>query len=225
MKTYVIFLFSMLLMSCASQRSVVSLKSWSADPDAIDIKRESHKPPRQRIWSGAGLSGELIKDPHFISTKVKFAVNNTLNNVDGFKYQGVDINPWFEKKYYEAIIAIEDKSTIYEYRIDDTGINTPIFANNYIDGIYALPYNDEYAFLLDSIASVVFISTPFEKGVSAIKPFSFESSRVVKLINFYKTKEHIKMLKTVLCESQSNSVIAFYKRIDPSIGDGFIPCK
>jgi hypothetical protein len=95
---------------------MVSSRS-QGDPNGIEIQREKHWLRHWR-WSGIFPYGGWIPDPHFISTRAYEFDRETAAKLPApARYQGFDVNPWFEDESSEVVIAIEAAGTVYEYRL------------------------------------------------------------------------------------------------------------
>lgn len=143
------------------------------DSSFIDVSREVH---RFRHWSWSGIFpfyGGWISDPHFLVTSV-FPVPADVGRVLGdasAKYQGVDINPWFDDSSSEIVLALESRGVVHEYVVPNQA-DPPLaygFVNN-LDRLYAFPYRSGLAFLtsLDiSRSAFLLVSLPLQNSADA----------------------------------------------------------
>ena len=119
------------------------------DASFIDVSRQVH---RFRHWKWSGIFpfyGGWISDPHFVATPI-FPVPSDVAQILGdraARYQGVDINPWFEDETSEIVIAIESGGIVHEYSIANE-FDPPLksgFINN-VRGICVFPYESSLGF-------------------------------------------------------------------------------
>jgi hypothetical protein len=139
------------------------------DPGFIDVSRQVH---RFRHWTWSGIFpfyGGWIPDPHFLATPI-FPVPRDVAQILGdpaARYQGVDINPWFEDDTSEIVLAIESGGVVHEYSIANE-FEPPLkygFINNG-GGIYVFPYESSLAFYtsLDiDRRAFLFVTLPFKR--------------------------------------------------------------
>ena len=171
--------------ACPSAAATSSVRDL--DSSFIDISREVH---RFRHWRWSGifpLYGGWIPDPHFLVTSV-FGVPADVGRVlgdTGARYQGVDINPWFEDSSSEIVLAIESRGIVHEYTIPNN-LDPPLsygFVNN-SDRLYVFPYRSGLAFLtsLDiSRHAFLLVSLPLQKtaNIAVVYEGSSEYDEVV----------------------------------------------
>ncbi|MDM5270931.1 hypothetical protein PGH07_01920 [Sulfurovum sp. zt1-1] len=86
----------------------------------ISIKIKRYPIPRTTYWSGIfPFYGGFVPDPHILYSPVKPLAKKLLQNLQlkNGRVQGYAINPFFDKKYYELILALELEDTIYPLSI------------------------------------------------------------------------------------------------------------
>ncbi len=186
----------------------VSTKNAGGFPrlDNIDLKVKNYRWRREWRWSGIfPIYGGFMTDPHFGGTEPKTFTSDIQKvlNSSGARYQGIDINPWFDKNLSRSLIAIEVNDKIYEY---DVAILEKLdygFTNSHSQ-IYAFLYKDNmYVYTVVDINHpiIITISLPLESGKDA-KTIYLDTNSGQKLLNDLKNNHQDLplSLKSYLCE-------------------------
>ena len=163
---------TLLIYGAALPTVAATSSTQDLDESNIEVSREVH---RFRHWSWSGIFpfyGGWIPDPHYMVTSV-FGVPSDVGRALGdtsARYQGVNINPWFEDSSSEIVLAIESRGVVHEYTILND-LDPPLrhgFGNN-SDRLYGFPYHFGLAFLtsldIDRYAFVL-VPLPLQKNAS-----------------------------------------------------------
>lgn len=199
-KNILVGLLAVIVVGCSDHPNITS----EIDPAYIEIKREKYRLCHWK-WSGIfPFEGGFIPDPHFYSTK-PFDMPDQIVNQLGFKsvrFQGYDINPWFEDRTSEIILAIEIDSNVYEVKIEN---KEPYIMNygfvNFYYPIVPFIYKNKVAFItgLDvSKLAILTVELPINKS-RVVKPIFSEQPEFHNVIKYLNTLERFKVLREGLC--------------------------
>ncbi|MDP3266304.1 MAG: hypothetical protein Q8M39_05715 [Sulfuricurvum sp.] len=157
-----------------------------------------------RHWqrSGIFLSGQYIPDPHFSTTNVYELAPAILEHLNAKKgrFQGVDINKWFNDETAESILALEIDNKIYEYKINISE-NPETFSNyEFYESIIPFIYKDKIAFItgFNIDISILLVDLPLDKNKS-LKIISPKDPEFFKIIEYLRQNEKFQSLKEGLC--------------------------
>ena len=157
-----------------------STSTRDLDPGNIEVIRKVH---RFRHWQWSGIFpfyGGWIPDPHFMVTPafdVPEDVGKLLADASA-RYQGVDVNPWFEDTSSEILIAIESNGVVHEYSIPNEV--EPALGYGFINNggrLFVFPFRSGLAFLtLLDIDRYAFILVPLPLRRTARGTVVFDGS-------------------------------------------------
>ncbi len=151
-----------------------SYSTKELDSSFIEIRRKRH---RFRHWKWSGIFpfyGGWISDPHILATPVREfskVISKGIGCNGTARYQGFDINPWFEDASSEVVVAIESDETVFSYNLDLKDLENVKYG--FINGRGLFPFlrDDHLVFLTNlDITHPVFIvmSLPLSHEVSAV---------------------------------------------------------
>ena len=139
------------------------------DSTFIEIRREKHH-LRHWKWSGIFPYGGWIEDPHFVPTHVmNFCPEAAALIPQPARFQGFDVNPWFEDDTSETILAIESGGAVYEYRLslrDLVGVRHGFTA---VEKIYSFTNAESLLFLANlglTTPALMEVALPLREGGS-----------------------------------------------------------
>lgn len=171
------------------------------DSSYIDVSRKRFV---FRHWqrSGVFLEGGYIPDPHFSATKVFDFTPVILEhiNAEKGKFQGIDVNKWFDDETTESILALEIDNSIYEYNID-LSENTETFSNyEFYESIIPFIYKDKIAFItgFNIDISILLVDLPLGKNKN-LKTISPKDPEFSNIIEYLRKNERFQSLKEGLC--------------------------
>ncbi len=120
------------------------------NPNYLEIRREKH---RFRHWKWSGifpLEGGWIPDPHIIATPVFEFSDEVRERLPApSRFQGFDVNPWFEDETSEVLIAIEAGGVVFPYRVSPRDVKGMKYG--FVNGDTIVSFLDEDA--------IVFLTT------------------------------------------------------------------
>ncbi len=177
-----IFLQGGVVMIPRSAEAATETDSYSTkelDSNFIEIHRKKH---RFRHWKWSGIfpfSGGWIPDPHILATPVREfsrVISEEIGCNGTARYQGFDINPWFEDASSEVVVAIECDDTVFSYNLDLKDLQDVKYG--FINGRGLFPFlRDDHLVFLTSL----YISHPVFIVISL--PLSHEASAVLHPLN------------------------------------------
>ena len=185
----------------------------------IDIKIRSYPIPREIFWSGIfPFYGGFLPDPHMSATEPFDMPSEITNRLEAksIRFQGYDINPWFDDRLSEILLAIEVDNHAYQFKIENTVSPKMDYGFiNFYEPIIPFIYNEKLVFItaLDiSRLALLSIDLPITKN-GIITPIFYEQVEFKETIQYLKNKERYKILKDDLCR-QFIPYIEFYENFE-----------
>ncbi|UNK20693.1 hypothetical protein MNQ98_12050 [Paenibacillus sp. N3/727] len=118
----VLILFSFLIIQ-AYEKEIFNLRQVSTktyDSNNVEIQRDKYN-LRNFMWSGIfPIYGGFIPDPHYLYSEpvdVTEYLSSVFHN-NNVRYQLIDVNPFFENRTSENILAMEINGSSFEYKLE-----------------------------------------------------------------------------------------------------------
>ena len=193
----------------------IQYSSKDINKDYIEIKRKKFY---FRHWKWSGIPpfyGGFIADPHIIATEpYQFSdeIQKMFDSTNA-RYQGFDINPWFDRDYSEIVIAIELSNSVYQY-----SVNNSEFEYGFINSgpLVSFKYKNDIVFYQAfdiSNPRFVIVNLPLsiKKSADTIELNSVDGRDI---INYLQSKKRYLALKDKLCISHK-SYRELYQKFEP----------
>jgi hypothetical protein len=175
---------------------------------------------RHLQWSGIfPLEGGLHGDPDVTATKV-FTFPEELSQRLGARsarFQGFDVNPWFNDRTSEIVLAVEMDGVVHQYRIANSA--KPRLSYGFINfyaPVIPFAYGDRLVFMTGlSISRLAFLPTDLPlRGDGEIEPVFEGSDAFEAIVQYLRADGRYLGLRDQLC-SQWNPYRELYQRFEP----------